>query len=68
MQDELAALSSDHLHVVALRSDHFVQGFAGGQPPVVIGAVRAVVQPPRAPAHLPACERVFRGSGVRCLS
>ena len=24
---------SDHLHVVATRSDHFVQSFAGGQPP-----------------------------------
>jgi pimeloyl-ACP methyl ester carboxylesterase len=68
MQDELAALSSDHLHVVATRSDHFVQSFAGGQPPVVIGAVRAVVTAARTHNHLPACGRLFRGSGVRCLS
>ena len=38
MQDELAALSSNHVHVIAQRSDHFVQGI-DGQPRVVIGAV-----------------------------
>jgi hypothetical protein len=42
MQDELAALSSDHVHVVALRSDHFVQRL-DGQPGVVIRATDAVV-------------------------
>jgi hypothetical protein len=68
MQDELAALSSDHLHVVATRSDHFVQSYAGGQPRVVIGAVRAVVTAARTHRPLPACARLFRGSGVRCLS
>jgi pimeloyl-ACP methyl ester carboxylesterase len=65
MQDELAALSPDHVHVVALRSDHFVQG-SNGQPLVVIRAVRAVVAAARAGTHLPPCARLFRGSDVRC--
>jgi pimeloyl-ACP methyl ester carboxylesterase len=46
MQDELTTLSSNHLHVVALRSDHFVQRF-DGQPDVVIRAVQAVVRAAR---------------------
>ena len=37
MQYELAALSSDHVHVVALRSEHDVQH---GQPVIVIQARR----------------------------
>jgi pimeloyl-ACP methyl ester carboxylesterase len=66
MQSELAALSSDHAHVVALRSDHFVQR-VGGQPNVVVRAVRAVVEAARSDADLPACSRLFSGPGVRCL-
>jgi pimeloyl-ACP methyl ester carboxylesterase len=65
MQDELAALSPDHLHVVALRSDHFVQRL-DGQPGVVIRAVRAVVRAARADEPLPRCTDVFHGAGVRC--
>ena len=65
MQDELAALSPDHLHVVALRSDHFVQRL-DGQPGVVVRAVRAVVQAARTDEALPPCRRVFHGAGVRC--
>jgi pimeloyl-ACP methyl ester carboxylesterase len=65
MQDELAALSSDHVHVVAQRSDHFVQG-VDGQPGVVIGAVQAVVRAARDHAHLPPCTRLFSGPGVAC--
>lgn len=66
MQDELAAMSHDHLHVVATRSDHFVQSFAGGQPGVVIKAVRAVADAARTQASLPSCPSVFHGAGVRC--
>jgi pimeloyl-ACP methyl ester carboxylesterase len=66
MQDELAALSSNHVHVVARRSDHFVQGI-DGQPRVVIGAVQAVVRAARDHTPLPPCTRLFRGPGVRCL-
>jgi pimeloyl-ACP methyl ester carboxylesterase len=65
MQDELAALSNDHVHVVALRSDHFVQG-PRGQPLVVVRAVAAVVRAARDHAHLPPCVRLFAGPGVRC--
>ena len=64
MQDELAALSSDRVHVVALRSEHFVQH---GQPLVVIRAVKAVVDAARARAPLPSCPRVFSGPGERCI-
>ena len=65
MQAELAGLSSDHAHVIALRSDHFIYR---DQPLVVLRAVRAVVRAVRDEASLPPCERVFTGPGVRCLS
>jgi len=42
LQDGLAHLSTDSVHVIALRSDHFVQSFLTGQPDVVVRAVRAV--------------------------
>ena len=64
MQDELAALSRDHVHVVALRTGHFVQ-LLDGQPEVVIGAVRAVVETARNHTQLPSCRRLFSGP-VRC--
>lgn len=67
MQDELAALSPDHLHVVALRSGHFVQRL-DGQPAVVVRAVRSVVRAARANAPLPPCPRIFQTGGVRCRS
>lgn len=66
MQDELAELSSDHVHVVAVRSDHFVQQ-RDGQPDVVILAVRAVVRAARIHRRLPPCRRLFSGDAqVRC--
>lgn len=68
MQDELAALSSDHVHVVALRSGHGVPRTLNGQPQIVISAARAVVHAARASTSLPPCPRLFRGSGVRCRS
>lgn len=67
MQDELAALSSNHVHVVARRSDHFVQGI-DGQPRVVIGAVQAIVRAARDHTPLPPCTRLFSGPDVRCPS
>jgi pimeloyl-ACP methyl ester carboxylesterase len=76
MQDELAALSTDHVHVVALRSDHWIQirrftrgsTEIDGQPDVVVRAVQAVVRAARNRAHLPPCKRLFAGAGVRCRS
>jgi pimeloyl-ACP methyl ester carboxylesterase len=67
LQAELAGLSSDHAHVVALRSDHFVQRL-DRQPGVVIGGVRAVVRAARGHARLPPCRQLFMGPGVRCRS
>jgi pimeloyl-ACP methyl ester carboxylesterase len=67
LQNELAALSPDHVHAVALYSDHFVQAI-GGQPDVVTRAVRTVVRRARAHTGLPSCRETFRGvRGVRCL-
>jgi pimeloyl-ACP methyl ester carboxylesterase len=68
MQDELALLSSDHVHVTALSSGHYVQRSLNGQPDVVISAVRAVVHAAGTSAQLPPCARLLRGSGVRCRS
>ena len=65
MQEELAGLSTDHAHVLALRSDHFIYR---DQPLLVSRAVRAVVRAVRDDAPLPPCERLFSGPGVRCLS
>jgi pimeloyl-ACP methyl ester carboxylesterase len=67
MQSELAALSSDHVFVLARRSDHFVQRI-DGQPEVVTGAVRAVVRAAREKTRLAPCADLFRGPAVRCLS
>jgi pimeloyl-ACP methyl ester carboxylesterase len=74
MQDELAALSSDEVHVVALGSDHWVQirrFYRGnqridGQPDVVIRAVRAVVRSARDHTRLAPCQRLFSGPDVDC--
>jgi hypothetical protein len=66
MQNELAALSSDHLHAIALRSGHFVQSSANGQPDVVIAAVLAVVHAARTHTHLPTCPRLFHTASVEC--
>jgi hypothetical protein len=65
MQRELARLSGDRAHIVALRSDHFVQD---DQPDVVIRAVEAVVRAERGGAPLPPCARLFTGPDVRCLT
>ena len=64
MQDELAGLSTDRVHVVAVRSGHFVQGPVDGQPAVVVAGVRAVVDAARtgkAAAVVPA--RLHRARG-----
>lgn len=66
MQDELAALSPDHVHVVAARSGHFVQSAADGQPGVVVRAVDAVVRAARTHTALPPCPRLFAGLAARC--
>ena len=66
MQDELAALSDNSVHVVALASNHDVPSSRSGQPSVIIRAVQAVVGAARSHARLPPCRDVFSGSDVRC--
>jgi pimeloyl-ACP methyl ester carboxylesterase len=67
LQDDLARLSTDSVHVIALKSDHFVQSFLTGQPDLVIHAVRDVVRAARAERSLPPCRQLFEGRGVRCV-
>jgi pimeloyl-ACP methyl ester carboxylesterase len=62
-QDELAALSSNHVHVVATRTDEFVMDT---QPAVVVRGVREVVRAAESGKPLPPCAQVFRGAGVSC--
>jgi pimeloyl-ACP methyl ester carboxylesterase len=64
LHDELAGLSTEHIHVLALRSNHFVME---AQPEVVVDGVRAVVRAVRDKTQLPPCVRVFTGPDVRCL-
>ena len=66
MQDELARLSTDSVHVVALRSNHQVPSSQSGQPAVVARAVQAVVRAARDRTPLPACRVLFTGPGTRC--
>jgi pimeloyl-ACP methyl ester carboxylesterase len=68
MQDELATLSDNSVHVVALHSNHDVPSSHSGQPSVVVGAVLAVVRAARDGTRLPPCSRIFSGSDVRCRS
>jgi pimeloyl-ACP methyl ester carboxylesterase len=68
MQDELAGLSDNSVHVVALGSNHDIPSSHSGQPSVVIRAVRAVVDAARDHTRLPPCRRLFSGSDVGCRS
>ena len=63
MQDELAALSENSVHVVVLASNHDIPN---GQPSVIVRAVQAVVGAARNHALLPPCRRLFSGPDVRC--
>jgi pimeloyl-ACP methyl ester carboxylesterase len=66
MQDELARLSENSVHVVALASNHDIPSSSTGQPSVIVRAVQAVVGAARSHARLPQCRRLFSGSDVRC--
>jgi pimeloyl-ACP methyl ester carboxylesterase len=65
MQDELATLSENSVHVVALASNHDVPS---GQPSVIVLAVQAVVGAARSHTRIPPCRRLFSGPDVRCPS
>jgi len=66
MHDELAALSDNSVHVIALRSNHDVPSPQSGQPSVVISAVQAVVRAAREHTRLPQCQDLFKAPDVRC--
>jgi pimeloyl-ACP methyl ester carboxylesterase len=67
-QDRLAGLSSDSVHVIALRSGHLVMRTLNGQPDVVVSAALAVIDTARAHRRLGACSALFRGGGTRCVT
>jgi pimeloyl-ACP methyl ester carboxylesterase len=66
MQDELARLSDNSVHVVALSSNHDVPSSDSGQPSVIVSAVKAVVRAAREHSRLPPCSKIFNDSNVRC--
>ena len=66
LQDDLARLSTDAVHVIATTSPHAVMSPLG-QPPLVVEAIRRVVRAARTHSRLPPCERVFRHLGGKCV-
>ncbi len=68
VRDELAGLSSDYLHLIALRSGPAVQRSFNGQPDVVVAAVLAVLDAVRTRTPLPPCSTLFDRPGVQCRS
>lgn len=67
LQDDLARLSTDSVHVVATQSGHFIQSSIG-QPDLVIRTVRIVVHAVRSHTKLPPCRELFHGPGAKCVS
>ena len=64
-QDELAALSTNSLHVVAAESGHGIHEEA---PKLVVEAVAADVEAVRSGSRLPACGPRFEAVGAECLT
>ncbi|HEX5937152.1 MAG TPA: alpha/beta hydrolase [Actinomycetota bacterium] len=64
-QADLATLSRNGVHVVALHSGHFVME-TGENPEVVLAAVEAVVQSARSGEPLPSCEALFGHLAAQC--
>jgi pimeloyl-ACP methyl ester carboxylesterase len=68
MQDELAQLSTNSVHVVAARSNHDVPPSRSGQPSIAVRGVQAVLDAARDGTALPPCPQIFSGSDLRCGS
>lgn len=66
MQDDLAKLSADAVHVIAVNSPHYVMS-ALGQPDLVIAAINRVVQAGQSHTHLPPCRVLFAPPAANCL-
>jgi len=65
MEDELAALSSNHVHVVATHASDYPLDEA---PQVIATMLGAVVRAARDRTPLPPCQRLFHRPDVRCRS
>lgn len=64
LQDSLAALSTDSVHVVVKGAGHLIQD---DNPPIVEAAITDVVTAARTGAPLPDCATTFTSLGGRCL-
>jgi pimeloyl-ACP methyl ester carboxylesterase len=67
LQDDLARLSTNSIHVIADVSQHNVMS-ADNQPDLVVKAVRAVVAAARTDRALPPCHKVFGASAASCVA
>lgn len=67
MQDDLARLSTDKVHVIAVHSPHYVMSNLG-QPELVIRAIRAVKKAARSNAPLPPCAALFAAPAGKCVA
>ena len=67
LQDDLARLSSNSIHVIATRSTHAVMA-PTGQPDLVLAAIRAVVKAVRTGRPLAPCRELFSPPGTKCVS
>jgi pimeloyl-ACP methyl ester carboxylesterase len=67
LQNDLARLSTNAVHVIAVRSRHDVIAFSG-QPELVVTGIRAVVDTVRARRPLQHCRAIFTPPGARCVS
>jgi pimeloyl-ACP methyl ester carboxylesterase len=67
LQDQLAHLSTNSVHVIALHSPHYVMA-VWGQPGLVIHAIRAVLDAARTHATLAPCRALFAGMFAKCVS
>ena len=65
LQDELATLSTNALHVVARDSGHSIQE---DEPDLVSAGIRAVVESARSGADLPPCGPALEAVGAECLT
>jgi pimeloyl-ACP methyl ester carboxylesterase len=64
-QDVAATLSTNVIHVVAIRSGHVIQS---GDPAAVVEGVRELVVAVRTGRVLPRCAAAWVADGARCLS
>jgi pimeloyl-ACP methyl ester carboxylesterase len=64
MQEEMAGLSTDSVHVLMPKSGHYIQV---EYPKAVIAAIQQVVRAVRTQGRLPACTTIFPALGGACF-